>query len=71
MNPRGVFSELYVLERLFCRRCLGHFAIVAITDNRGWIAGLSNGVAAARVAVIVGIDKPAYIACECQSYSHN
>ena len=71
MNPRGVFSELYVLERLFCRRCLGHFAIVAITDNRGWIAGLSNRETAARIAVVISIEEPADVTCERQSYNHN
>ena len=57
--------------RLFRRRCLRHYAIVAVADDRSRGSLLRDGVAAVRVAIVVGINEPADVACEDQSDNQN
>ena len=57
--------------RLFLRRCLWHYAIVAVADDRSRGSLLRDGVAAVRVAIVVGINEPADIACKDQGDGHD
>ena len=48
-----------------------HYAIVAVADDRSRGSLLRDGVAAVRVAIVVGINEPAYIARKGQGDSHD